>query len=485
MTRISTNLTTETSPHALQRMAPQLHWFSAMKSSWKLLLVLSLGLNGCGSPDEEWWETDYEYYGGPSRFRDESANDREAGWMKRRFSFDFDGLHRAGPQAQSVVMLLSTKNNSVDYGQCTGTLVAPDTVLTNRHCLPQDIAHSGAFCKDRILVGFSDGRKIDCHRVLSASVTESGEGHILAADYAFIRLAENASVAPIGIDSQSGELRENLSLTVIDFDEYMLNGNIRGTIVKKTCAPIQHSMYLAYSMERSGMVTDQCGVRDGNSGSAYVSDSGQVVGVVHSHIKAEYRSFVFSRFRSFFTTIEFETYGFSNDIAFGTMMKDLDATSFKIPEGQIPGTTDAMLAHFLNQKIDSKVAAYEMGIEHFLARFPGMAALVQDNPEIIWKSGSHPYKLVVAPKIQCLRSRVNQTEELKFDGAIASPKFSVGRNSGIKARIDHEVTGKIVYAIHPLLRFQQGAARVKTTFLKDGYTYLSEEISDEIVPVCK
>jgi len=166
--------------------------------------------------------------------------------------------------------------------QCTATLVAPDIVATNAHCVPDELQKAGASCQGRIWMNFAKNdnaafeTQIDCAEVL---IAEGAKGEDVA-DYAFLRLSK-ASARPFLRVSRRG-IKDGEQIRVEKVDPVKGEG-ATGIQHEVTCVAVQHTILADFNSDRDPVpLLADCEARGGNSGSALRASDGTVLGVLYS-----------------------------------------------------------------------------------------------------------------------------------------------------------------------------------------------------------
>ena len=199
-----------------------------------------------------------------------------------------------GNLCPSAVALMLTRIDTSANGlrsnfyQCTSFLVAPNVMATNSHCLPPSIRQAGASCSQ---VQFSFGRNesfaaetANCESVLAASEIEDvalgGLTSLKQADYAFLKLRSSLSRPPLQFSRSGFQNQKNYHVLAID--PVRSNGRIRGRLKSKTCRATTES-YLSPSLAgaQAEVISAQCDIIHGNSGSPVLDDQALVHGLLH------------------------------------------------------------------------------------------------------------------------------------------------------------------------------------------------------------
>ena len=173
--------------------------------------------------------------------------------------------------------------------QCTASLVAPDIIATNAHCVPDDLRAAGSSCKNRMWMNFIPSKtpgfetQIECDRVLIAK----GAGVQEEADYAFIKLAKPSSRPTFRVSR--GGFADNEMFKIEKVDPVHTKGQMRGEQKEVDCRAIQHSV-LAPKYTNSLYAVPlmaECLVIHGNSGSAIRALDGTARGVIFATLDVE------------------------------------------------------------------------------------------------------------------------------------------------------------------------------------------------------
>ncbi len=190
-------------------------------------------------------------------------------------------------------------DEQINFGVCSGTLIDEDTIVTNSHCIPSEISYDGASCYGQIVVqfpeadGLREAENVDCMTVKKVNDHLSG-----APDLAIIKVGASR------YNRQRTTVQPNHMLNAKKIYSYTMNpgqysyNQFSGYLYKKSCNVSTHSILTGeikrYSSDALIYGYD-CDVISGNSGSGVFSDSGNLIGVIHSRID---KNEVMSQFRS-------------------------------------------------------------------------------------------------------------------------------------------------------------------------------------------
>lgn len=185
-----------------------------------------------------------------------------------------------------------------NVGQCTASLIGPDMLVTNGHCIPQDLEANGSSCANRMWINFADetghpefDKQVGCKQVLF----RRKDGGLNGADYAYIQL-ERAVNRPVLRQSQAGfenNKRYHLhKINPIHPPEGQLDSmpdGMRGQMQKVDCLSLYDSAIFSQRLDARSQTSFfvDCQVLSGNSGSPLLDDQGSVRGVISAFEKKD------------------------------------------------------------------------------------------------------------------------------------------------------------------------------------------------------
>ncbi|MEI8027757.1 MAG: serine protease, partial [Pseudomonadota bacterium] len=188
----------------------------------------------------------------------------------------------------SVGLLVARHDTSV--GVCTSFLVAKDTVLTNSHCLPEQMKE-GDSCQGIIGVLFPKTITLDEMRTTCKVVTRRSkhtiEGTIASQDFAVLKLSKELPRPILSIStkkSSEGEALSVVSMTPTSRSSPM------GQIGKpKTCPVLGRNLLSPRSEETNKPIIfmAECGLVEGNSGSPILDSTGFVRAIGQGSLKRD------------------------------------------------------------------------------------------------------------------------------------------------------------------------------------------------------
>lgn len=242
----------------------------------------------------------------------------EAEKPKHVYRFDFDNEQQAQqvlsslsvncetpgscPEASGGLFFIETTKSyystSYNGGTCSQTLIAPNKVLTNRHCLPANALSRGAACAN-VTVFFpatlnKPVEKIVCKSVLdlSASYTATDSMH---PDWAVLELVSDSTRNPVSTNTDGIPKDTVVNAFPVYYSRTSIqnNGNsatfsITGKIRKISCTSKMNSAYSTYYVHaQNPLVSLVCDteVIHGNSGTGILSADQRLMGAISMAVK--------------------------------------------------------------------------------------------------------------------------------------------------------------------------------------------------------
>lgn len=208
------------------------------------------------------------------------------------------------PEPSALLMFTVYDKAAKTYNahQCSSSLIAPDVILTNSHCIPDQIKYarngqvrSNFSCKSWIVAHFPDNNNtkeettgktkfgsdyIDCETVIFTSANDQkpvDRGFQYNQDYAVIKLAKPVTNRKF-LDVAYDGVNANQKLFTYSYDPIQGGGEFK----RKECDAIEKSVLLAkseYPIGRSILMAN-CHVIKGNSGSPVVDENGILRGAL-------------------------------------------------------------------------------------------------------------------------------------------------------------------------------------------------------------
>lgn len=183
-----------------------------------------------------------------------------------------------GTCPENVGVLLAIDTDTLELRSCTLSLVAPNIVLTNRHCLPDALAKPGVRCDGKIQALFAkngDKEVHACARVLSIpdDYKDDGDYH---RDFAFIQLATSSARSPLAI--QTTGLIDNEGLRVVAATPFRTKTTLGSDLAASDCITHMNSNVVpSFTSPQSPIASFRgCKVVPGNSGAPLISSQGSI-----------------------------------------------------------------------------------------------------------------------------------------------------------------------------------------------------------------
>jgi V8-like Glu-specific endopeptidase len=182
-----------------------------------------------------------------------------------------------------LVSLVSKQNSGWEVGQCTGSLVASDIVVTNGHCIPMDLNEPGADCSGRLWISFANESGLDSQIACSKVLLRKKDGGFDGSDYAFFQL-EKRSNRPVLRHSRAG-IEHGEQYSVHKVNPVRLGSEaIGGQMEKVTCRAVGDSVIFDQVLNKQShsYLFGDCQIVRGNSGAPILGKDGTMHGVIYS-----------------------------------------------------------------------------------------------------------------------------------------------------------------------------------------------------------
>ena len=176
----------------------------------------------------------------------------------------------------------NSESERYDLSGCAVSLIGPDRILTNSHCIPEDISQMGGSCRDSIRIVFPKTKEhpletFNCLEILNKSSVEKKPNH---PDWAVLKLDKASARKPVDLNLNGIERMESVTLYKIDFHDFSPSG---GTVVKTNCLANTDNVL---AVDFLGPVGPLFNISDcdkkliiGNSGSAILDKEGKLIGL--------------------------------------------------------------------------------------------------------------------------------------------------------------------------------------------------------------
>ncbi len=179
----------------------------------------------------------------------------------------------------------SKQEDGYGLAVCSGTLVNNNFIITNSHCIPDNLKEGDA-CDKQMLVQFPrtdnlPSEDIKCKSVIRVFPMQEGQP-----DLAVISI-ENSIHQRFDTQIITNQFFEGTKTVAFTMNPHPELGMV-GTIQRKDCTISHKSLLSVGGNENSGnalLSGDACNVIGGNSGSGLFNMDGNMIGVIHQKIE--------------------------------------------------------------------------------------------------------------------------------------------------------------------------------------------------------
>jgi hypothetical protein len=208
------------------------------------------------------------------------------------------------PEPSALLMFSVYDGKTFNAHQCSASLIGPDAILTNSHCIPDAIKYRNPkkktglkknySCSKWIVAHFPDNSQtrdlgggltqfnssyVDCEKVIFASNNDAPDpvGFNFSQDYAIIKLAKPVTDREF-LKPEFDGIDANQMLYTYSYDPQQGGGEFK----KKECKAIEKSILISkskYPITQNILMAD-CVVIKGNSGSPVVDANGVLRGAL-------------------------------------------------------------------------------------------------------------------------------------------------------------------------------------------------------------
>lgn len=246
-----------------------------------LMLLLAVSVAGCGSKSSS---PNTSAADGLMEFPDIEGLKKV--WDAQYVVCGEDGLDCPG-FATKLAFWGQSSADSYYLGVCSGTLYKNKYIITNSHCIPDDIKRAGANCRNHIKALYPKTKYYNeeaagCLRIIQAFDQEAANPDIAIIELDRVVIRDSVNV------SNEGFL-ENTAVHAYTMNPSEFSNSL-GTIVKKTCTLTTDNAYTLSNKATSAngvIYGNNCNVIHGNSGSGLLNAKGELVGAVFAMIELD------------------------------------------------------------------------------------------------------------------------------------------------------------------------------------------------------
>lgn len=179
---------------------------------------------------------------------------------------------------------------------CSGTLVAPNIVMTSASCLPRSLRSSNVNCSDDLYFFFykSDNngipQKAGCKKIIQVSTLAGDNSLVWRDDVAFVEIDKNLyhrrqlAISREGVSND----KEYEQVSIEQVDQY------KAVIRRKECSVVFNSYInpLAQNESSPGIVVSGCQFQNGTAGAPLLDSKGRIRGVLSQDMNQQFRNYL-------------------------------------------------------------------------------------------------------------------------------------------------------------------------------------------------
>jgi len=183
---------------------------------------------------------------------------------------------------ENIAKIIIIDRQTTKY--CTGTLIAPDIMMTSSSCLVPSLRIPNHSCSANVFTIFpkkdyKSTVSIGCQKILASDNNEDIDPALWSSDVAFYKLKETVPRSPIKISREG--FKEDFPYVTWKIN---WNNDYDSTIVMENCYPIYDSYANPFAVKRSSPLipVSECELAVGNTGSPLINGKNEVVGILSS-----------------------------------------------------------------------------------------------------------------------------------------------------------------------------------------------------------
>ena len=181
---------------------------------------------------------------------------------------------------------ITGEDQSFNVTACSATLIAPDQVLTNRHCVPEDLRKTGASCQGRIRFVFPKTatyalENFDCSEIQALS-DDYDHAPPPYPDWAILKMSQRTQRKFIATNTEGIEPSQLVSIYTVEFSLEKIIGEV-GKMKRIRCLANTDFIYSSdfFHQHSPLMNISECDdeILSGSSGAGYVNKDQQLIGL--------------------------------------------------------------------------------------------------------------------------------------------------------------------------------------------------------------
>ncbi len=194
-----------------------------------------------------------------------------------------------GKECSPSVGLLGIAYGDKNAGQCSASLIGDNIVVTNSHCVPDDLKKVGASCNKRIWLHFvPDARYesvLECDQVLAVSIDP---GSTKSPDYAVLKMKQSSARPKFNYSRDGFQNQETIKLHRVN--PIHQKGKMSGALGTSNCQAKYDTSVVERFFDPYALVSlfVNCKVIPGNSGGPIQAQDGKIRGVIFAFVDHDF-----------------------------------------------------------------------------------------------------------------------------------------------------------------------------------------------------
>lgn len=183
---------------------------------------------------------------------------------------------KCGSSCHEAITKLVIETKADGHYKCSGALISPNQVLTNKHCVPSNMRLSQS-CKDEVSFLFAtkngESQKYECDKLVSTN--ESTPGDVNSLDYAIFSLKKKTGRKPLKLSKGTVEDKDSLWIVKVD-------NQVKSFVNREKCTVKFNSLAFPFSGSGDSKVLTftGCNTEPGNSGSPLLNSKGEIAAIL-------------------------------------------------------------------------------------------------------------------------------------------------------------------------------------------------------------
>lgn len=242
-----------------------------------LLLLSSFTLIGCGKSDSK---------PATSSARIQTFEDLEQ--LTRALNKQkvyCDDIQNNCPGYSAKLTFWGAKDDGNYYlGVCSGSLYQNKYIITNSHCIPEELKRAGANCSDQIKILFPQtrlyaGESSRCARVIQAFNNDQNQPDIAVLELERSIYRDNLTIS-------KNNFIDNSKVYAYTMNPNPYDSNVGNIVLKKCTLSIDNALFMSNSNQSHAAVLfgNDCNVIGGNSGSGLLNEKGEMIGAIYAKV---------------------------------------------------------------------------------------------------------------------------------------------------------------------------------------------------------